>query len=148
MNLAGAEDDDLLFRPAVFAEQLEQVGAHRRRAHVDEQLVVEVLAGVFVLGEVFLGDRLAGLDVGGLGGEDLCLGENAGVDGGLALDDFAGGEVAVFLRLDQRVLVDRLAEVGVVVGGDFGVFFGLVLATRGAGAAWRSGRSGWRWGCA
>ena len=34
-------------------------------AQVDEQLVVEVLAGVFVLGEVFLGDGLAGLDVGG-----------------------------------------------------------------------------------
>ena len=53
MDLAGAEDDDLLLRTAVLAEQLEQVGAHRGGAHVDEQFVIKVLAGVFGPCEVF-----------------------------------------------------------------------------------------------
>jgi hypothetical protein len=49
MDLAGAEDDDLLLRPAVLAQELEQVCAHFGRAQFDEQFVVEVLAGVFAL---------------------------------------------------------------------------------------------------
>jgi hypothetical protein len=64
-----------------------------------------------VLGEFFLGDRLAGLDVRGLGGEHLGLGEHLGVNDSLALDDLAGREVAVFLRLNQSVFIDGLAEV-------------------------------------
>ena len=34
VDFAGAEDDDLLLRPAVLAQQLEQVGAHRRACAV------------------------------------------------------------------------------------------------------------------
>ena len=127
MNLARAKDDDLLLWAAVLAEQFEKIGAHGRSPHVDEQLVIEILAGVVVLGQLFLSDGLAGLDVGGLGGEHFGLGEDFGVDGRLALDDFAGGEVAVFLRLNQRVFIDRLAKILVVVGGDLGVFVGLGL---------------------
>src|SRR5258708_40017364 len=96
---ASAEDDHFLLWAAVFAQQLEEVAAHGRGTHVDEQLVVKVLAGVFVLREFLFGYRFARLDVRWLGGEHLGLGEHLGVDGGLALDDLAGREVAVFLCL-------------------------------------------------
>ena len=101
---------------------MEQVGAHLRRAQLDEQCVVEVLASVFVLGEIGLGQRLAGPDVRGARVKDFLPGEYRAVDAGLALDDFAGSQVAVFLRLDQCVFVDRFAEVLAVVGCDLLVF--------------------------
>lgn len=38
--------------------------------------------------------------------------------GGLALDDLAGSEIAVVLRLKQGVFINGFAEVSVVVRGD------------------------------
>jgi hypothetical protein len=49
VDLPGAEDNYLLFRSAILAQQEEQVFAHFGRTEFDEQFVVEVLAGVFVL---------------------------------------------------------------------------------------------------
>ena len=97
VDLAITEDDHLLFRTAVGAEQTEQILAHGGRAQLDEQLVVEILAGVFVLGQVSLGERPAGADILHPCLEDLLFGEDAFVDVGLALDDLAGGQIAVLL---------------------------------------------------
>ena len=126
--------------PPFCAEQLEQVLAHRGRAQFDEQLVVEVLAGVFVLGQVGLGERACRCLMSLTPAARISsLVKIALVDAGLALDDLAGGEIAVFLGLDQRVFVDRLAEILVVVGGDLlvlgrGVLRFLQLARRGGEA--------------
>ncbi len=85
MQIAGAEDDDFLLRPAVVA-----------------------------------GERLP-------------------IDRGFEADDFAGGDIAVLLRLDQGVFIDRLAEVAKVVGGDLGVVRSLVL--RFAQLTWGGGEA-------
>ena len=58
---------------------------------------------------------------------------------GFAFNDFASGEVAVLLGLDQGVFVDRFAKVFAVIGGDFlivssGVFGFVQLARRGGEA--------------
>src|SRR5688572_22082159 len=53
----------------------------------------------FVLGQVLFFDGLSGLDVDGLRCEHFSLGEHLPVNGGLALDDLTGSEVAVVLRL-------------------------------------------------
>lgn len=60
----------------------------------------------------------------GLAAEHLGLCENPCVDCGLALDDFAGREIAILLGLNQRVFIDGLAEILVIVRGDFVVFRG------------------------
>jgi hypothetical protein len=111
MQVAVAEDDDLLLRPAV---------AHRRwnrSAHMaadalgQHQVVVEALGHVVRL-QIVGRQVAAGARVDArLGASDLLAGEGARRRWtGFSLHDFAGGQVAVFLRLDQRVLVDRLAE--------------------------------------
>ena len=46
---------DWKFWAAVLAQELKQVGAHLRRAQLDEQFVVAVLARIFVLAQVVLG---------------------------------------------------------------------------------------------
>jgi hypothetical protein len=53
--------------PAIRAEKLEEVFAHLRRSEFDEQLVVEVLAGVLGFGQVALGQRQPGPDVADAG---------------------------------------------------------------------------------
>ena len=113
--------------------------AHFGCAQRDEQFVVEVFAGVFVFGEVFGSQRQAGFDVLDTRLENFFFGEGGVVNAGFAFDDFAGGEVTVFLRLNQGVFVDRFAKILAVVGSDFlivgaGVFGFFQLARRGGQA--------------
>src|SRR5581483_5300007 len=59
--------------------------------------------------------------------ENLFFGENPIVNARFAFHDFAGGKIAVFLRLDECVLVHRLAEVAEVVGADLLIISGGIL---------------------
>ena len=92
VDFAGAKDDGFLLWPAVFAQQRKQVGAHFGRAQLNEQLVVEVFAGVFVLGQIVCREQQAGFDVSDLGLQDVCFGEGGAVDAGFAFDDFAAAK--------------------------------------------------------
>src|SRR5262249_13418705 len=59
--------------------------------------------------------------------KNLLLRENYAVDAGLSLYDLTRRQIAVLLRLNQRVLVHRLPKILTVVGGDLAVFWrGLV----------------------
>ena len=129
MQVAGAEDDDLLLRPAAGAQPREQVGAHRLDALRQDQVVVELartVCGLQLLGR----NRRAGACVDGAERLDVLAGEGAPVDRGFQPHDLAGGQIAVLLRLDQRVGIDRLAEVGDVVGADALVLGGCRLDVR------------------
>ncbi|MGH8499425.1 MAG: hypothetical protein ACRERV_11560, partial [Methylococcales bacterium] len=139
MNFAGTEDDDFLFWPTVLAQQLEQVFAHFWGAQFDKQLVVKIFTGVFVFIEIFLGQRFAGFDVARTGFENFSLGEHTVVDAGFAFDDFASGQITVFLRLNQGVFVDRFAKILAIVGGNF-----LIIGRGVVGffqPAWRGGKA-------
>lgn len=127
MDFTITKDDHLLFRAAVDTEQPEQILAHGGGAQFDEQLVIEILAGVFVLGQVSLGERLAGADILHACLEDRLFGEDAFFDIGLALDDLTGGQIAVLLGLNEGVFVGRFAEISDVVGGDLLILGGGVL---------------------
>ena len=77
----------------------------------------------------------------GITGNDFVIGNARLVEINAAFLDFAGGKVAVLHRLGHVIFVDRLAEIGDVVRGDFGVslafggfLFALKLA-RGGGEA-------------
>jgi hypothetical protein len=59
--------------------------------------------------------------------KDVLLGEHPAIDACLTSNDFAGGKVAVFLCLDQRIFIERIAKVVVVVGSDFLIFGADVL---------------------
>jgi hypothetical protein len=74
-------------------------------------------------GELLAGDRVPqreGADVVAVEA-GLALGEGAALEEDVAPDDLAGGEVAVLDALAQLVLVDGVAEIAEVVGGDLGV---------------------------
>ena len=120
MGVAVAEHDHLLLRPAVGTQALEQVVAHGVDAQRHHQVTVEALGHVARL-QIVGPQVAAGAGVQHALGQHLLAGVAAAIDRRLQLHDFAGRQVAVFLRLDQRVLVHRLAEVGQVAGGDAGV---------------------------
>ncbi len=118
---------------------LEEVFAHGGGAHIDKQLIIKNPACVGFFFQIFGGDRFSGPNINGVKFQDFFAGKYLVVDGGLALDDFAGGQITVFLRFNQGVFVNGLAEVFVIIGGNFGVFrrlfFGFSqLARRGSKA--------------
>ena len=127
MPVADAEDDDLLLRAAMFAKAVEEVLAHGGDALGQQEVAIEVSRLIAIL-EVSGLDVAAGPGVHGLGGEDLLAGEASPVYGWPELDDLAGGQVTIFLGLNQAVFIDGFAKVLDVMGGDLFVRVGLGFA--------------------
>ena len=138
MKVAGAEDDGFLLRPAMFAQAFEQVCAHCSDALRQNQVMVVAVGGVLVF-DFFFGNVLASADINRLGIDHLGTGVGSKVYGRLEADDFTSRQIAVFLCLNQRVFINRLAKIFEVVSGDFGIGDGLLLGF--AQLAWRGGQA-------
>jgi hypothetical protein len=77
--------------------------------------------------DFFLPDLPAGFGIRGIGFEHLVAGEGFAVNRRTTFDDFAGGQITVFLSLDQGIFVNRFAKVFKVVGGNERINFVLRL---------------------
>ena len=128
MPVAGAEDDGLLEWAAlrIAGEELgEQVVAHRVDPIRQEQTSLEV--GLLVHSGDFCGaERLAGVRVSRIAGDDVRKRQSRRVEVHLGHLDLARGEVAVLHRLREAVLVHRIAKIPEVVGGHLGVRLGFL----------------------
>ena len=119
---AVAEDQGLLMRAAGFEQALEEVGGHCADA-VGQQQVEFERAGAVLLAQVF--ERAvvaAGRFADARALEALALDARETIEGvsgpDIRLDDLHRGKIAVLHGLGDGVLVDGLAEVVAVVGGD------------------------------
>ena len=119
---AVAEDQGFLVRAAGFEQALKEVGGHCADA-VGQQQVEFERAGAVLLAQVF---EQAVVAAGGFADartlEAIALNALEAIEGvggpDIGLDDLHRGKIAVLHGLGDGVLVDGLAEVVAVVGGD------------------------------
>lgn len=122
--IPGAEDDRLLRRPAGGQQLVEEILGHGLHAIRQEYAVFE---GRGIVADAGLAHR-QGFPGEGVG-ERLVLQvgpvDAGGVQVDVAADDLACGQIAVLDPLGHVVLVNRLAEVRHVIGGEAEILLGL-----------------------
>ena len=85
------------------------------------------MSGSVLVFDFFLPYLPAGFGINGVGFLHLVAGEGFAINRHAALDDFASGEITVFLSLDQGIFVNRFTKVFEVVGGNERIIFVLRL---------------------